>query len=104
MFLVKRKKIIFFYIIYKGVVSRNRIYLMIQKEFPEIGAVFAEGIDERCDWMHRRVIDHFRNSEHCASNPYKNIEWIVMTVILFLLAVTETQVTVHSWAVQFNLG
>lgn len=49
MFLVKRKKIIFFYIIYKGVVSRNRIYLMIQKEFPEIGAVFAEGIDERCD-------------------------------------------------------
>ena len=78
---------------------------MIQEEFPEIEAVFAEGIDERCDWMHRRrVIDRFRNSEHCTSNPYKNNEWTVMIVILFLLAAIETQVTVHSWAVQFNLG
>ena len=37
-------------------VSRSRTYLKIQKEFPEIGAVFAEGIDERCGWRHRRRV------------------------------------------------
>lgn len=51
MFLVKRKKNIIFFLhrAQRCRGSRNRTYLMIQKEFPEIGAVFAKGIDERCD-------------------------------------------------------
>lgn len=53
---------------------RSRTYLKVQKELPEIGAFLQKKLLKDMAGDTEGAIDHFRNSEDCASYSHSDNE------------------------------